>query len=474
MMSGKVHGQKYTVLLDMPIELKQIPVVYPENSDSTTVLRMAYAESRIKNPEDWNMSLAQTRQVYRIEVVYTQYPFDTTNWVTRYGKLMPARLEAIFTLDPSLKDPNLKWNFVAQTNCRTSWQAQNYFHGVVLYHTPRHIPNEMPNENIFVSKLPNAQDTVISQSEIVTISPRKRDTLPHLEPVPDPRTKAMRELEAAEAKRQDQDELRKQRYSEIYQAEEADNMSEYGRMVHREMGIVKGILSGELPLEDSSVFRILDRHPEWSDLAVVMDWTGSMYPYGAQLVRWHQLNLSKGVVKHLAVFNDGDDRRRNDIMPNKPIGHTGGVYFLEPDNLESIIALMETVMLNGDGGDLPENDLEAVLSAAKEYPSAGKLLLISDGNSRVRDMALLSYLNVPVIIIPCGLKQQEIHPDYLTMAWHTGGSVLLEGDELHFKEPRQELRRNQIKFSRVRYELNPLTNQFFVSERQRALSWPLH
>ena len=74
-------------------------------------------------------------------------------------------------------------------------------------------------------------------------------------------------------------------------------------------------------ITDSVVFKIFSRHPEWDNCLVIMDWTGSMYPYGAQAVLWHSLNLKQSGIKYFVFFNDGNMEKR------KKIGKTRGVYF---------------------------------------------------------------------------------------------------------------------------------------------------
>ena len=80
------------------------------------------------------------------------------------------------------------------------------------------------------------------------------------------------------------------------------------------MSQVKGIVGGRTPLKDSLAINTFAKHPEWKKMCVVIDWTGSMYSYGAQIIHWNQLQLekinsSKGEypIKHLVFFNDGDD-----------------------------------------------------------------------------------------------------------------------------------------------------------------------
>jgi hypothetical protein len=76
----------------------------------------------------------------------------------------------------------------------------------------------------------------------------------------------------------------------------------------------------------------------------------------------------------------------------------------------------------GTGGDLVENDLEALIHAAKSYSTAGQIILIADNSSSPRDMQLIDSLSVPVRIVLCGALQ-GVNTSYLDLARATGGSV---------------------------------------------------
>lgn len=169
---------------------------------------------------------------------------------------------------------------------------------------------------------------------------------------------------------------------------------------------------------DSVVIKVLDRNRDWDNALVVMDWTGSMYPYGAQAVMWHILNFARTGLSFFTFFNDGDGKSDN----LKVIGNTGGLYHAQASNLENLINTFYRVSAGGDGGDVPENDLEAILSGMNKYKEFEELILIADNNSCVRDISLLSELDVPVHIILCGAAT-GINPQYINIAYKTGGSI---------------------------------------------------
>lgn len=169
---------------------------------------------------------------------------------------------------------------------------------------------------------------------------------------------------------------------------------------------------------DSSVFKIFDRHPEWNNSLVVMDWTGSMYKYGATAVLWHTLHQSQSGLKYFVFFNDGDDKKTEE----KTIGNTGGIYGTESKYLSRVINLFYTVMAKGSGGDTPENNIEALLTGQALFPNFKELILIADNKACIKDYRLIDSLKIPVKVILCG-TENGINPQYINLAYKTKGSI---------------------------------------------------
>ena len=90
----------------------------------------------------------------------------------------------------------------------------------------------------------------------------------------------------------------------------------------------------------------------------VVDVTGSMQAFAVAVYQWMTLlsNRNKNIRYHV-FFNDGDEKLNSD----KVIGSTGGVYGMASNNLNKVLATMQSAMKNGNGGDIPENDIEAIL-----------------------------------------------------------------------------------------------------------------
>ncbi|MCS6904975.1 MAG: hypothetical protein RML72_08665 [Bacteroidia bacterium] len=235
-------------------------------------------------------------------------------------------------------------------------------------------------------------------------------------------------------------------------------------LVRQSMDMVRQIIDGSYPLppQDSVVLKTFARHPEWKELMVVTDWTGSMYQYGAQVVKWHKDNLERGTIKHLVFFNDGDDYEKSysSLGQSKKMGETGGVYFCTPSDIEEVIRTMEMVMLKGDGGEIPENDIEAILKGMEHFKGQySSIVLIADNASEVRDINLLYKLKQPVHVIICG-DATVVHPDYVAIAWKTGGSIMTIDYEVIFKAPQKPLKRNTIKVGKNKYILTSPLGRF--------------
>lgn len=165
----------------------------------------------------------------------------------------------------------------------------------------------------------------------------------------------------------------------------------------------------------ATFYRMRER---WKHKVVVTDLTGSMSPYMDQVVLWHALQLVQGEDNRYVFFNDGDRTPDSD----KIIGQTGGLYYTEQADMEKLLSTMQESAKAGNGGDGPENDLEALLKGVSKMQGLDELILIADNYSDVRDMALLIGLKVPVHIVLCG-TEQGVNENYLEIAYKTGGSI---------------------------------------------------
>jgi hypothetical protein len=182
--------------------------------------------------------------------------------------------------------------------------------------------------------------------------------------------------------------------------------------------------------KDFVVDQVLQRN-EWTDMLVVTDLTGSMDPYIHQLFVWLRLNTTDDRVKQFVFFNDGN----SELDRYKVIGATGGLYAVRADDYERVELTAIRCMMSGNGGDEPENDLEALLHGLDLCPDCHDIILIADNKSAIRDLELITRLNRPVRIILCGAEGEIANVQYLNLARETGGSVhLMEEDLLNLIE----------------------------------------
>lgn len=160
-------------------------------------------------------------------------------------------------------------------------------------------------------------------------------------------------------------------------------------------------------------------------MAVVTDVTGSMSSYATQVMLWLKYRPEVLAEGRFVFFNDGD------AMPDmlKRIGSTGGIHFASTNLYDSVYNVMEETMRKGTGGDIPENNIEAVLATLNHWPDIDTVLLIADNDAPVKDMTLLGKIKKPVSVMVCGATE-KIHRDYIDIAKNTGGKLFVLNTEL--------------------------------------------
>ena len=174
-----------------------------------------------------------------------------------------------------------------------------------------------------------------------------------------------------------------------------------------------------LPKKDSTVIKIFERN-KFKNMLVVADVTSSMSTYNAQIIFWLDSETKKNNLEALVCFNDGDDKQTE----QKIIGNTGGIYGEIFKDVNQISELMQTVMEKGSGGDLPENDCEALIKSINQFNNYDDIILIADSWAPVRDIDLVTKITKPIKIIICG-NELGPHADYVTIAMQTNGSLHL-------------------------------------------------
>lgn len=412
-----------SLLLSFLILKSQNPFPFPENieiveqpfyllpelptvkSGKALVLQMAYAQDEVMNMEDVQNPLWD--QVHSIDLVFTKYPVDTNDWRTDYNVLMEGRLRSLYDLDSSIfYKKGIKWRYVLQTDCKNEPEAMQFFHGFIIKMEPG---------------VPVEKEKVVELVE-ERLVPEKKKRPRLLEP--------------------------------------SDSLPAFIKQ-HPEMEEIAAIMYGKVSkLKDSSVFKIINRHPEWKNMLVVMDWTASMYVNRATVMNWYRSQLDAEAIRHLIFFNDGNWTPHG----GKKIGKTGGIYHTKPYDFDHILRLMYKVRKNGLGGDPAENDMEALLVSARNLNGYEEILLLPDRNTSIRDLRLLPKFKKPVRILLFRNKMYRkgrsksgklienpyIHPHYLTLASFTGGSI--HTDELDIYNLKQLKAGEILRFGDFQYQ----------------------
>lgn len=182
---------------------------------------------------------------------------------------------------------------------------------------------------------------------------------------------------------------------------------------------------------DSTTFKVLERNKSnWKNVAVVCDWSSSMFPYGTQVFTWLSLNQSNTAIKGYVFFNDCDSLGRQIISSETP----GKMFFSRDRDYENVLETMVKSVRKGvDNKDLKENDLEALLFTLEQFDEVDEIVLIADNVSPVRYPQLIDQIDKPVRIILCGktlYQDQAIQHDYLELAKATNGSIHTIEDDL--------------------------------------------
>lgn len=335
------------------------------SSGKELYLQTAFGSAAIANPSEVK-SLANA-EIASVDIVFSDYPKGKD-----FQALTKKRIENLKKLNPTLfQNKNIQWRLIRQTQCADQEAAKKLFHGIVIVYRPVQSKESAEAEVKYLKDLFSGPTfSVVSYAVKTDLKGKVLDSI--------------------------------------------GISSEYPIWT-----------SNPLPIKDSTVSAVFRRHPSWTNMIIAADLTGSMSPYTAQLLTWLQLKTSNGKVKQFVFFNDGD--RTPDHK--KVIGKTGGIYDTRSSKFEDVQALAYKTMMRGGGGDVPENDLEALLKGISLCPECKDIILIADNWAPIKDIELLSLIKKPIKVILCG-ADFGINPQYLDLARATGGSVHTMRDDL--------------------------------------------
>lgn len=347
-----------------------------------------------------------TVQVTAIDLVFTDFPSDND-----LIKLNTERLKNLFTKYPSLtKNKTIAWKVIRQTAGAEKDSALQLFHGFVIYYRPLQNPATIKTDLIKLKEILAPKESLRKRRNGFvtgdTTELRKQYEIEEYTTVLKlPVTEALQYLGINESEK-----VIYKKYDSLFVYVKTGTDSAY-----------KQILK---PPVDSTVLKVLDRMP-WKNMLVVADVTASMYPYSGQLLYWLKLHEDERKINQFVFFNDGDDKDDE----QKIVGNTGGIYTTASSVFEVVEQLVFKTMSNGNGGGIPENNIEAIIKGMAACNNCDAVVMIADNASGVSDMSLLKNLNKPVHIIVCGVHE-AVNVDYLNIVRSTKGSLHLATEDV--------------------------------------------
>ena len=340
-------------------------------------------------------------QIVEADLVFTDHPSFAD-----LKALNTNRLTHLFQKYPSFAVDHIQWKIIRQTNGNTTENSLPLFHGFVIYYRPLQTKEVMKNNISELEKMLTPEDGSIAKKRngfiaIDTSELRKNYEI-------EPYTIVLK-LPVEEAIS----------YLGIDKKERINYKNHDSVFLYAKPStdpVEKTIMK---PPPDSTVIKVLDRM-SWNNMLVVSDVTASMYPYIGQLMLWLKEHEDERRIVRFVFFNDGDNKDDE----QKVIGRTGGIYTTASSMFDVVEQLAVKAMSNGSGGNIPENNIEALLAGINSCPECGTIVMIADNTSPVSDMALLKQVTKPVHIIVCGVHD-KVNPDYVQIAKSTGGTVQL-------------------------------------------------
>jgi hypothetical protein len=429
------------------IPFYEVPIAGAEN----LILKMTYGQSSFLDTT--GIFVLQEAQILSVDLLFSDYPA-----AANLRTLNKSRLTALCQLLPGIeKQLTITWTIVRQTDGFDKPSAEQLVHGFVINYRRNYTPAEAAKELTLIKAAtppppppppppdPPAPKEKINHWAIMHRTDSYTSNVYNDQPV-----KKMSETrEKLTPYKRSGDTLIAITAKEAYDKRLLPPGGRYTKTMQDSIFLLlpatrnqytfktivtpKGEPIPEDKPRDSTVLKSLGRNPFDSAL-VVMDVTGSMAPYIAQLVQWMGKQEAHKTIQYLACFNDGNK------LPDqlKQINQTGGIYGEKYVNSQQASALIQKAMKSGNGGgDIQENDCEALLVAMHDAPDCKDLVLIADSWAPIRDTSLIDSIHKPVHIIVCG-KRLGIHPDYIRLALTTGGSLHFAGEDLLNLQPLRE------------------------------------
>ncbi|HYG16705.1 MAG TPA: hypothetical protein VEC12_13195 [Bacteroidia bacterium] len=377
-------------------------------ADNQVFLAMDFASPVIKNPLPayW----LDGKYIYKVELVYTAYRQSETFEQPRLNR---NRLEELKKMLPGIfTEFMVDWKFIAQKSATEEAGARKLFHGFIISYIERDMLTITDESGYMQNVLNNDSlgQTKIVVKERYKIKKRREYTGMYF-----PRNKKKRKEGVTYDK--------KGWFREKHYYLEPDTIGTY---YDTTLLFEPGPFAGEFVRNhlDTTFFTVMERN-NWKKVLVVCDVTGSMSPYSTQVLVWHKLYFNAGRSCGYVFFNDGNDTPDT----KKVMGKTGGLYFSAGNAIKAVEDTALRAMHSGGGGDVAENNIEAILGAVKKFPDCDEIIMIADNWADMKDFKLAKQVKKPVHVILCGVGSYPLNPQYLELARMTKGSVhTLESD----------------------------------------------
>ncbi len=399
------------------------------------VLEVPFSSSVFISPLLANV--AKGKVIEKVQLVYTTFRESET---FDQQKLNQQRLRNLYSLLPdAFSNAMTEWELVGQTGASNPEEGKKYFHGFVITWRPASsttlLKEEMSQlDSMFLPKKLSRDEIDPRKTAAETGTDKKMRILTN----PDGTTTIL-DRDIPEDSLWMYIKSSGGGYSVVH-AKWGDTAHKVVLVIEQKDGLKRkrtwlledhftdtptgGMPDIDLHNPDSVVTTVLRRNP-WPNMIIVADVTGSMSPYTAQVLHWVPVGLSSGRCSGFVFYNDGDDKTTNE----KNVGKTGGIYSIKTQNFDSVFRVVKKTMSSGDGGDIPENPVEAAIYSINRFNDNAEIILIADNFSAPRDLELYERLTRPIHIILCGARG-TVNPDYLFLARQSHGSIHTLHDDI--------------------------------------------
>ncbi len=448
-------------------------------------------------------------RILKIDLVYTTFS-EAENFDQK--QLDINRLKKLAEINPAVVSTQfIDWNIIGQTGCNSSPECLDFFHGFVVYYEPYYTKDDTREEIDSIKlDLKKLQETIIAKQELITVDyeriPCEYPESYYSEEFMSNKLDEMydcaykfkgrvffevsmdyhgrpqdvivkgtlfpcKEILAARLKRifkwksgltigdMEFDLIAKGFVSfplnkeslhitsfEIRQEliDEYDMLQQYSQCVAYEKD---SSFAEIIPVvEKRVVSEVLYRHG-WQPELIVADVTASMYPYTADLLKWIKLNTIEPT--DFVFFNDGDDKPTS----QKIVGKTGGLYHVISADYRKVRYRMFEAMMAGGGGDLPENNIEALLYGVEQAQPDGTVVMLADNFSFPRDTDLLSQYQGNLKIVLCR-TDKGLNTKYLDLARKYGFTVHTQKtDIIDFSKNELQIEGKTYRYWNGRYQM---------------------